>query len=139
MPKKKESPQKNIDCLIEQKDYKEAINLINKKISTDSDGFMYLKRAFCYIQLKQANKATKDCMKAKSINPEISQNYIDYADISDKINKSKNKKVLADLYNSRGLTLYMLSHFDKAKDDFFKAIELYPDCAEAYRNLLEYT
>jgi len=40
----------------------------------------------------------------------------------------------AGTYNNRGVAYYMKGEYDRAIRDYNKAIELKPDCAEAYYN-----
>ena len=98
-------------CL-KEKNFNEAVDLINKSINLNSKNYAAFNNlGSCYASLKKNDEALINYNKAIKLKP-------DYA----------------EAYNNRGVVLKSLGRIDEAIESYNKAIELRPNYIDAYHN-----
>lgn len=126
-----------------QKQYHQAIKLINNALALDSKAHYFNVRGFLNHEIKRYDEALKDKIKAIELEPDNARYYISRGATLNML--KRHEEALVDTtkaielepdnalyYDSRCITLNELKRHEEALKDITKAIELEPDNARFY-------
>ncbi len=135
----------DIGKLIENKEFKKSLSLLEKSKEKIKEYMYYGIKGFIYGVLRKNVEAIELYSKAIELNPEYAAAYDNrgniYADlkqdkkaIEDYTKAIELNSEYADAYYNRGNSYFNLKQDEKAVEDFSKVIELNPEYADAYNN-----
>ena len=125
-----------------KKQYKEAIQNIQKSIEINPEyADSYVSLGICYVNMKKYKKASESFDKAIELDPQNKYVYLNYGEcyfLTKKYNKAlemleKDAQIqdsendLAAIYCLRGIVYEKLKDKTKAKANYAKALEIYPE------------
>jgi tetratricopeptide (TPR) repeat protein len=125
---------------MQKENYAEAIPHFSKAIELNPRGYTFYRRAFCYMHLKQYDKAADDFQLITQRFPrergqaELGEALYHLQRYEEAIRCfSKHLKYYPCEYN-RGVALIKLSNWNAAAADFSVLVKRYPECAECLVN-----
>lgn len=107
----------NIEKAISQKNYRLAINILEKKLASENDSLYFYILGKCYLQIKDYEKAYYNIQKSVNLNPygiykeEIFSLTLNELAISKNV-ETKRKKIILDIYDRKSvhaIALYPLA------------------------------